>query len=620
MSPVLPQPAAPDPASAPDIAAAYASCRRLVRSSRSVEYSVMQLMPAALRPACWAMYAAAVTTDALVDDEEGSPAERAARLQAWVDALRAELSELSETGFSPAGPSADGPSRAGRSHGPGGDGPDRGDPVRRALADTIRTWQLDVETLTPVFTALREDASGRRPQTWREWSLRTQAENTPWAMWCLTLLTRAGVPTTVRQEHLEAMPAFLDGLYLTDTLTDLASDLGRGILTLPEEALAAHGVAEADLLARRWTPPVEALIAGLTDQADEWLEQPALQRGVHPGMAVLLRTSTDLFRARVRTARRLGPALLHRTAELSPAVRLRLLAPARVRAVRAWRRAALVQPAEPVVVLPEPRREADPAFLPPVPPRPHPSGECAPDIPAERLPRHVGVIMDGNGRWAAQQGLPRSEGHRVGSDATRDVVHGALELGLSHLTLYAFSTENWRRDASEVARLFRTMHDTLRDSDLRSLDVRLRWAGSPEGLPVDLVDALRQSARDSRHRTGLTLTLCVNYGGRAELVQAAAGLARAAAAGELDPDHIDERLLAAHLPHPHLPEVDLLWRTGGEHRISNFLPWHLSYSELHFTDTLWPEVDRRDLWRAVSTYTQRRRRHGAAPVVEGTRV
>lgn len=155
---------------------------------------------------------------------------------------------------------AAGPSRAGLSHGPGGDGRDRGDPVRRALADTIRTWQLDVETLTPVFTALREDASGRRPQTWREWSLRTQAENTPWAMWCLTLLTRAGVPTTVRQEHLEAMPAFLDGLYLTDTLTDLASDLGRGILTLPEEALAAHGVPEADLLACRWTPPVEALI------------------------------------------------------------------------------------------------------------------------------------------------------------------------------------------------------------------------------------------------------------------------------------------------------------------------------------------------------------------------
>lgn len=378
MSPVLPQPAAPDPASAPDIAAAYASCRRLVRSSRSVEYSVMQLMPTALRPACWAMYAAAVTTDALVDDEEGSPAERAARLQAWVDALRAELSEA---GSSPAGPS-----RAGLSHGPGGDGRDRGDPVRRALADTIRTWQLDVETLTPVFTALREDASGRRPQTWREWSLRTQAENTPWAMWCLTLLTRAGVPTTVRQEHLEAMPAFLDGLYLTDTLTDLASDLGRGILTLPEEALAAHGVPEADLLARRWTPPVEALIAGLTDQADDWLEQPALQRGVHPGMAVLLRTSTDLFRARVRTARRLGPALLHRTAELSPAVRLRLLAPARVRAARAWRQAALVQPAEPVVVLPEPRREADPAFLPPVPPRPHPSGSAHRTSPRSGCP------------------------------------------------------------------------------------------------------------------------------------------------------------------------------------------------------------------------------------------
>lgn len=585
MTPVFPQAVL-----APDNASAYASCRRLVKSSRSVEYSVMQLMPAALRPACWAMYAAAVTTDAIVDDEEGTPAERAGRLHAWVDALRAELSPDSGSGS---------------------------DPVRLALADTIRTWQLDVEALTPVFTALREDATGRRPATWREWSLRTQAENTPWAMWCLTLLTRAGVPTTVRQEHLEAMPAFIDGLYLTDTLTDLAGDLGRGILTLPEEALAAHGVTEDDLLGRRWTPAVEALVADLAERAHARLEQPALQRGVHPGMAVLLTTATDLFRARVRTAQRLGPTLLHRTAALSPAVRLRLLLPARVRAARAWRRAA--QPTEPTPAPPAPRHASDdPAFLPPVPPPPHPSGERPPDIPPECLPRHVAVIMDGNGRWATRRGLPRSEGHRVGSDATRDVVHGALELGLSHLTLYAFSTENWQRDASEVARLFRHMHDNLRDWNLRSLDIRLLWAGSPEGLPADLTEALRETAHDSRHRTGLTLTLCVNYGGRAELVRAAAGLARAAAAGEVDPDRIDERLLAAHLPHPQLPEVDLLWRTGGEHRISNFLPWHLSYSELHFTDALWPDVDRRDLWQAVTAYTHRQRRQGSATAVEGT--
>nr|WP_303715953.1 polyprenyl diphosphate synthase [Kutzneria buriramensis]WKX16424.1 polyprenyl diphosphate synthase [Kutzneria buriramensis] len=235
---------------------------------------------------------------------------------------------------------------------------------------------------------------------------------------------------------------------------------------------------------------------------------------------------------------------------------------------------------------------------------------------AGRMPRHVAVIMDGNGRWATQRGLPRHEGHRIGADAaTREVIYGAAEIGLSHLSLYAFSTENWKRDTQEITCLFENLSEQLRDDFVTSdsLGMRIRWAGRTDGLPEDLVEDLLQAEQATRHRTGLTLTLCVNYGGRAELTQAAAHLARAATTGALNPDHMTEADLARHLLWPDTPDVDLLWRTGGERRISNFLLWQAAYAEIHFTDTYWPDVDRRDLWQAITEYSTRQRRHGAAP-------
>ncbi|MBB1246610.1 di-trans,poly-cis-decaprenylcistransferase, partial [Streptomyces durbertensis] len=236
-----------------------------------------------------------------------------------------------------------------------------------------------------------------------------------------------------------------------------------------------------------------------------------------------------------------------------------------------------------------------------------------PLIDPDRMPAHVAVIADGNGRWATERGLPRHEGHRAGAAALRDIVHGALEIGLGHLTVYAFSTENWRRPAGEVSELFRTMCAELEEDELFDHDVRLCWAGRPDNLPRELVEVLENRQRTTQDRSGLTFTLCVNYGGRAELAGAASELARAAVAGEIAPPQISEHTFARYLPRPQLPDVDLLWRTGGDHRISNFLPWQSSYAELHFTDEYWPQVDRRDLWRAVTAYTARQRRLGAAP-------
>ncbi|TRO56342.1 di-trans,poly-cis-decaprenylcistransferase, partial [Streptomyces sp. IB201691-2A2] len=229
------------------------------------------------------------------------------------------------------------------------------------------------------------------------------------------------------------------------------------------------------------------------------------------------------------------------------------------------------------------------------PPPPHRDGTRPPQLTADQMPAHVAIIMDGNGRWAQQRGLPRSEGHHVGNIAAHEMVYGALEIGLRHLTLYAFSTENWKRDTDEITTILEAMQCDLDQGPIRDLDVRQRWLGHPDKLPEELVQALRREERRTRNRTALTLTVCINYGGRDEITRTAAALAQAARAGDIDPHLISEDDFARHLPHPDMPDVDLLWRTGNEQRTSNFLPWHAAYAELHFTSGYWPDVDRRDL-------------------------
>lgn len=242
----------------------------------------------------------------------------------------------------------------------------------------------------------------------------------------------------------------------------------------------------------------------------------------------------------------------------------------------------------------------------------HPSGEHPPTFTA--LPRHVAIVMDGNGRWAQQRGLPRTAGHAAGEASLLDVVHGALELGIPWLSAYAFSTENWKRSPEEVRFLMGFNRDVIRRrrDELNELGVRIKWIGREKRLWRSVISELDAAAEMTAGNRRLTLTMCVNYGGRAELADAVAGVAKAVQAGVLDPARIDDRLLARYLYDAEMPDVDLFVRSSGEQRTSNFLPWQSAYAELVFLDTLWPDFDRRQLWNAIAEFNQRRRRFGSA--------
>lgn len=247
-------------------------------------------------------------------------------------------------------------------------------------------------------------------------------------------------------------------------------------------------------------------------------------------------------------------------------------------------------------------------------PEPHPSGARPPVIAPAALPQHVAVVMDGNGRWARARGLPRTKGHEAGEAALLDVVKGAIELGVPYLSAYAFSTENWRRSPEEIRFLMGFNRDVIhrRRDELAAMGVRMLWSGRHGRLWSSVVQELEQAQAMTAHNSVLTLQFCVNYGGRAEIADAAAALGREVAAGRLDPSKITEKSLGRALYQPGMPDVDLFLRTSGEQRTSNFLLWQVAYAELVFAPELWPDVDRRVLWRAVEVYAGRERRLGRA--------
>ena len=236
-------------------------------------------------------------------------------------------------------------------------------------------------------------------------------------------------------------------------------------------------------------------------------------------------------------------------------------------------------------------------------------------VDPERLPAHVAIVMDGNGRWAERRGLARTQGHAAGEEALFDTVEGAIDLGLGYLSVFAFSTENWNRSEEEVAFLMgfnRHILLTHRD-DLNSRSVRVRFAGRRAQVPEDLLQIMDETAALTVANPGLTFTICFNYGGRAEIVDAARLLAADAAAGRLGPADVDEAAIRARLYFPDTPDPDLVIRTSGEMRISNFLLWESAYAEYLFTDTLWPDFRRDDLVAAVAEYQRRRRTYGGVP-------
>ena len=248
-----------------------------------------------------------------------------------------------------------------------------------------------------------------------------------------------------------------------------------------------------------------------------------------------------------------------------------------------------------------------------------PEEALARQVMQDRLPRHVAIIMDGNGRWAGQRHLPRVEGHRAGIDAVRDVVEASARMGLEVLTLYAFSVENWKRPQAEVSTLMMLLKRYLR-SELSTLlrnNIRFHVIGRTEALSNDVLDELRDAERKTATNTGMLFNIALNYGWRTEIVDAA----RRAMASGLDPQALDEQQFAGFLYTAGQPDPDLLIRTSGEMRVSNFLLWQIAYAEIWVTDTLWPDFRCRHLLEGVLAYQKRDRRFGgiAAPVAAGVK-
>lgn len=229
------------------------------------------------------------------------------------------------------------------------------------------------------------------------------------------------------------------------------------------------------------------------------------------------------------------------------------------------------------------------------------------------VPAHVAVVMDGNGRWAEKRGLPRVMGHRAGAKAVREIITGAVEAGVRYLTLYTFSTENWRRSADEVAALMDLFAEMLAReiAELDQRGVRLRTIGEIAALPGKTRKAFEDGMRRTASNDTLDLVIAVNYGSRDEMVRAVRAIAAEAARGELAPEKVDEGAIAHHLDTAEMPDPELVVRTSGEYRLSNFLLWQTAYSELWVTKTLWPDFRRRHLFKAILDYRARERRFGA---------
>ena len=230
------------------------------------------------------------------------------------------------------------------------------------------------------------------------------------------------------------------------------------------------------------------------------------------------------------------------------------------------------------------------------------------------IPQHIAIVMDGNGRWARERGLPRTAGHEAGEKVLFDLVEAAISFGVKELSAYAFSTENWKRTPEEVKFLMGYSRDVLRNrrDRLNEMGVKVQWIGRPQRLWKSVIDELEEAQELTKKNKVLTLNMCVNYGGRAELVDAATALARDVKRGKVKPDSITEKTIEKYLYSPKMRDVDMFLRSSGEQRTSNFLPWQSTYAEFVFMDVLWPDMTPKLLWKAIEEYSERDRRFGKA--------
>jgi undecaprenyl diphosphate synthase len=230
------------------------------------------------------------------------------------------------------------------------------------------------------------------------------------------------------------------------------------------------------------------------------------------------------------------------------------------------------------------------------------------------VPQHIAIVMDGNGRWAKERGLARTAGHEAGEKVLFDLVEAAISFGVKELSAYAFSTENWKRTPEEVKFLMGYSRDVLRNrrDRLNEMGVKVQWIGRPQRLWKSVIDELEEAQELTKKNKVLTLNMCVNYGGRAELVDAATALARDVKRGKVKPDSITEKTIEKYLYSPKMRDVDMFLRSSGEQRTSNFLPWQSTYAEFVFMDVLWPDMTPKLLWKAIEEYSCRDRRFGKA--------
>ncbi|MFD4661240.1 polyprenyl diphosphate synthase [Kitasatospora sp. NPDC058444] len=445
-------------------------------------------------------------------------------------------------------------------------------PLRRAFVDTVRRWELDPALVGEFLDATLAD--GARPPAFE--SLADQRRHlrgvagTITELWAPLLGARG-------PQAAGALSALGEACQLADILEDLPLDLAAGRCYLPREDLRRLGLTVADLgggalrrdhRAARAAPGLPAALDALIESQQAqlhrlleqalpvtWLAAPGCRPFLHTLLlgAQLQYDEVTMVRSRVLTEG---------------------LTPLSSDGVTPHRRA---------------RRE-----------------------PVEGVPAHVAVVMDGNRRWAEARRLPAQQGHQAGQRAALRLVNAALRLGIRHLSLYAFSTENWDRPPEELTALFDSLADGLTRSaeGLHALGVRIRWCGRRDRVDESLASSIALVESMTSNNGALTLTVCVDYGGREELAAAARSLAAEAVAGRIRPEAIGPADLARHLYLPDLPDVDLLIRTSGEQRISNFLPWQLAYAELLFDPTPWPDYDLARLSGAVRAYADRERRFG----------
>lgn len=229
-----------------------------------------------------------------------------------------------------------------------------------------------------------------------------------------------------------------------------------------------------------------------------------------------------------------------------------------------------------------------------------------------RVPQHVAVILDGNGRWAKKRLMPRTYGHYQGSKVVEDMLYAVDDMGVKYFTVYAFSTENWNRSKDEVDTLMKILRKYLVDCVAKSMknNVRCRVIGRPDGLSEDILESIANLEEKTRNNTGLNFTIAINYGGRDEITRAVAAIAEEVKEGRVNPEDITEQMISQHLDTRELPDPDLLIRTSGEERLSNFLPWQLAYTEFYFTPVLWPDFNEKEMIKAIEKYNKRERRFG----------